>query len=351
MLKSPRKIMNLFERKVPEHQLCEMFKRVEVGATSGDLELLRQWCSGFEDRDGKFVHEFQTTFNSSFWELYVHAVLKEFRLDVDYSYARPDFVVTGPHDFCIEAVTAQPIGGKPLDPAKHEKVLSLMGDLNELNQSAMVRLSNSFHSKIKKYREEYSGLTYVRDKPFALALAAFDSPAFFALSTRAMEAFLYNYYVDEEAFLSGERAKLEGEHLASVNKDNGAPIELGVFQSSAFSEVSAVLWNPCATWGKVRAMSSPMANERVVVQSVRFNSNSYLPHQVVETKPHTSETLLDGLAIFHNPFAKHSLDPAVFRHRDVVQIYFDKSIDELIVDRQEGQLLFRTVQTINTFSN
>lgn len=32
---------------------------------------------GFEDRDGKFVKEFQTTFNSSFWELYLFACLRD----------------------------------------------------------------------------------------------------------------------------------------------------------------------------------------------------------------------------------------------------------------------------------
>lgn len=335
--------MNLFERKVPEQQLCEIYKRVEAGATLGDLELLQQWCAGFEDRDGKFVHEFQTTFNSSFWELYLHAVLKEFKLTVDYRHARPDF--------CIEAVTAQPVGGKPLEPGQADEAMALLGDLNKLNRRAMVRLANSFQSKVKKYRDSYSALAHVRNKPFVLAVAAFDSPAFFALSTRPMEALLYNYYVDEEAFIAGERTTLGGEHLASVNKDNGAPIELGMFQGPAFAEISAIVWNPCATWGKVRTMSPLAANEQVVVQSVRYNPNSHLPHRCVETKPDTSETLLDGLTVFHNPFATHPLDPAVFRHPDVAQMYADYSTDELVIDRREGQLLFRTLQTIKTRSS
>ena len=338
--------MNLFERKVPEHRLCEIYKRIEAGATSGDLELLQQWCAGFEDRDGKFVQEFQTTFNSSFWELYLHAVLKEFGMEVDYRHARPDFVVTSPYDFCIEAVTAQPVGGKPLEPGKTDEALALLGDLNELNRRAMVRLANSFHSKMNKYRQGYSALKHVRGKPFVLAVAAIDSPAFFALSTRPMEALLYNYYVDEEAFIAGERPTLEGEHLASVNKDNGASIELGMFQSPAFAEVSAIVWNPCATWGKVRTMSALAANERVVVQSVRFNPDSHLPHHMVESKPDTSETLLDGLTVFHNPLANHPLDPTVFRHPDVAQMYPDYSTGEFVIDRQEGQLLFRSLQTI-----
>ena len=34
-------------------------------------EVLKEWANGFVDRDKKFVTEFQTTFNSSIWELYL----------------------------------------------------------------------------------------------------------------------------------------------------------------------------------------------------------------------------------------------------------------------------------------
>jgi hypothetical protein len=44
------------------------------------MDVLTDWARGFIDRDGKFVKEFQTTFNSCFWELYVYAVLKRYRL-------------------------------------------------------------------------------------------------------------------------------------------------------------------------------------------------------------------------------------------------------------------------------
>lgn len=38
-----------------------------------ELNVLPGWPTDFEDRDGKFVTEFRTTFNSSFWEFYLHA--------------------------------------------------------------------------------------------------------------------------------------------------------------------------------------------------------------------------------------------------------------------------------------
>ena len=47
--------------------------------------MLNDWARGFRDRDGKFVQEFQRTFDSCFWELYVFAVLKQYRLEVDFT--------------------------------------------------------------------------------------------------------------------------------------------------------------------------------------------------------------------------------------------------------------------------
>jgi len=64
--------------------------------------VLTQWAEGFDDRDGKFVREFQTTYNSSFWELYLFAVLKHLGIEVDLSFKAPDFV-SAYHPIAIEA--------------------------------------------------------------------------------------------------------------------------------------------------------------------------------------------------------------------------------------------------------
>src|SRR4051812_45233499 len=69
-----------------------------------DKAVLNDWADGFIDRDGKFVKEFQTTFNACFWELYLFACLKSVGLPVDFRFSAPDFVV--PlfwNNFCIEA--------------------------------------------------------------------------------------------------------------------------------------------------------------------------------------------------------------------------------------------------------
>lgn len=54
-----------------------------VDLSGPEREVLSGWASGFRDRDGKFVKEFQTTYNSSFWELYLFAAFKDLGCTAD----------------------------------------------------------------------------------------------------------------------------------------------------------------------------------------------------------------------------------------------------------------------------
>jgi len=71
--------MNLFEGTVPDDQQHPNFRGIKDAAVyHAEHRVLLAWAQAFIDRDHKFVKEFQTSFNSSFWELYIHAVLKEY---------------------------------------------------------------------------------------------------------------------------------------------------------------------------------------------------------------------------------------------------------------------------------
>ncbi|ANB96729.1 hypothetical protein [Vibrio parahaemolyticus] len=61
--------MNLFEFQVPEDKLHPNFKNILIPQRENERRLLSQWANGFVDRDKKLVKEFQTTFNSTFWEI------------------------------------------------------------------------------------------------------------------------------------------------------------------------------------------------------------------------------------------------------------------------------------------
>jgi hypothetical protein len=333
--------MQLFDPIVEDARQHPNFRNLLLRRNGFNLDVLNDWARGFVDRDGKFVEEFQTTFNSSFWELYLFAVLKKYDMPVDFSQSRPDFCIPS-LDLNIEATVASHAQGS--EPEYLRQGVEFPEDLNEFNRKTILRLSNSLTAKHRKYLDSYASLDHVRNRAYVVAVTNFDQPYSFMSAQRPIEAVLLGYYVDEERYIQSGRpgGRLEGEELRQVFKDSGSPVELGLFRTSAYPEISAVIFSNCATLGKVRALSSD-PNPDIVFTALRYNPASDQPHMIREPKRRYQENLLDGLRIYHNPFATHPLDPALFRHPSVFQLYWENGVDH--VDQREGLLLYRSVFT------
>lgn len=334
--------MNLFEPVVPtaqQHPNFHNLLRIRNGFT---LDVLNDWAQGFVDRDGKFVTEFQTTFNSSFWELYLHAVLKKYGMSMDFTKARPDFCLPN-KGFNIEATVASNAQNSVSEHVQLRK--EPPSDFNAFNLQSITRLSNSLVVKHRKYLESYVALDHVRNRPFVVAITNFDQPFSFMACQRPIEAVLYGYYVDEERYIAsnGRDGKLEGNTLLKVFKDNGSQIDLGLFTTPAYREISAVIFSGCANMGKVRALSSDPSGG-IVFTALRLNPASDQPHIIQAPKRRYEENLLDGLRVYHNPYATHPLDPALFRHPSVFQSFYARG--DWVYEQREGQLLYRSVQTV-----
>lgn len=333
--------MNLFEPIVSAAQHHPNFKNLLRMGNGFTLDVLNDWAQGFIDRDGKFVTEFQMTFNSSFWELYLHAVLKKYDMPVDFTKASPDFCLPS-KGFNIEATVASSAQGAAPEHLRLGKAPP--ADLNAFNFRSIIRLSNSLAAKRRKYLESYAALDHVQDRPYVVAVTNFDQPFSFMACQRPIEAVLHGYYVDEERYIAsgGGEGRLEGETLLKVFKDNGSPIELGLFTTPAYREISAVIFSNCANMGKVRALSSD-PSPGIVFTALRLNPASDQPHIIRAPKRRYEENLLDGLRIYHNPYATHPLATALFRHPSVFQSFWEN--DDWVYEQREGQLLFRSVQT------
>lgn len=328
----------------PTDKLHPHFKTITDGREGRHYqrdELLR-WLEGFPDRDNKFVREFQTTFNSSFWEIYLHAAFREYGFSFDWSHPAPDFLLTsGEMIFTVEATTANhaadatPEWGVGITPEFYKDI-----DFNELNRVAIIRLANAFMSKSEKFGDKYAHHDHVKGRPFVLALAPFEQPSFQLQAFRPIEALLFDYYVDESEYLANpERFPngLEGKTLGSVQKDNGAEIELGFFDCPRFSHISAVVFSHLGTWGKVDAMSGcPTA----IIRSI-WSSPSGLKH-VVSKGDECSEKITDGLRVYHNPYASIPLPLEVFRKEGVAQIWADPIERSLFSEEAESCLQSRT---------
>lgn len=139
--------MNLFEPVVPTAQQHPNFRNLLQACNGFTLDVLNDWARGFVDRDGKFVTEFQTTFNSSFWELYLNAVLKRYGMPVDFTKSRPDFYLPS-KGFNIEATVASNAQDSVPEHARLGKAPP--PDLNAFNLQSIIRLSNSLAAKYQK---------------------------------------------------------------------------------------------------------------------------------------------------------------------------------------------------------
>ncbi len=117
-----------------------------------------------------------------------------------------------------------------------------------------------------------------------------------------------------------------------------------MFTTPAYKEISAVIFSSCASIGKVRALSSDPSPD-IYFKAFRLNPGSDLPHFINQPKQRYEENLLDGLRIYHNPFATHPLDPAVFRHPSVFQSYYHK--DDWVYEQRDGLLLTRFVFSLS----
>ncbi|MBT2767167.1 hypothetical protein J7J08_05920 [Stenotrophomonas sp. ISL-67] len=334
--------MELFDLKVEPSNLHPGFKRLLDPNLAAERAVLSAWARGFHDRDRKFVKEFQTTYESSLWELYLHAVLRDLGQVMDFAHHAPDFLVTNPSSFTMEAtIAAPPLGGAP---AIGTGVPEIPADLNEFNRQATLRACNAISSKLKRYREHYSTLDHVKDRPFVLALTPFDRPLAYLEYDRPIQAALYGRHIDEERTMAEGMSTVLEREIAAVSKRPGVDVPVGLFCSDVCKEISAVVYSAVAGWGKVRALAdSP--GQLSLYTTLHASTRSSMPEVRRARKRNYSEHLLDGLHVLHNPFAKHPLPADVFKHPSVSQDRIERD-GSLHRTREEGFLMTRQIFSI-----
>jgi hypothetical protein len=336
--------MNLFHQVVDDKSLHPNFRNTMQKPYESARSVISSWAEGFPDRDGKFVIEFQTTFNSSFWELYIFAVLTKFGFTVDFSFAAPDFVVVQPYQFCIEAVTAQASVGTPNE--WEVRLKTFFGDMKNLQQAALVdqatvRLANAISGKYEKFSKQYSQLQHVVGKPFVLAVAPFEQPFFFMQLNRAINRVLFGYDGERNA----EPGKSESQWMRTIKKPNGSDIPLAYFTNPGMENLSAILFSNTATFAKVQALTRSTDFKRVV-RALRFDAATRKLVQTVHEGTDYHETLLDGLSVYYNPFAKCALPRALFGGSEVAHYSFTPNDGTMHFDVPDNALFHHLSATV-----
>jgi hypothetical protein len=313
--------MDLFAPVLPMESLHPNFQQTLRPDSASVRAVLNDWADGFVDRDGKFVREFQTTYNSCFWELYLFAVTKKLGIVTNFSYSAPDFVSTN-HAIAIEATIAS---NAKDDTPEWEKTPAGIAhdDLNATYIRSIIRLSNAFLEKSKAYKEKYAALPHMKSRSYIIAISNYGTQDFHMLGDVAMQRLLYDVWQEHE-----------------VLKENGSPISVGLFKSKDFSHVSAVIYSSLATFGKARALSNDNGN--YIFNAIRIRNNSD-PIQIVTEKKEYQESLTDGLRLFVNPHASAPIDPELFSDPGIRRFISEPGGDIITSCHPDGDLCLRMV--------
>lgn len=334
-------MLDLFTDVVAPEKQHLNYRRIKL-ARGPEQRVISRWSEGFPDRDGKFVIEFQSTFNSSFWELYLNAALRELGFALDYSHPAPDYSVTGPIQFTAEAAIGSNAEG--YRPEWDAGEAGRLGTLNvaEILRVSSLRLANALSKKHRKYKDSYSQLSHVAGRPFVVCLAPFEQPYFFLQSNQAIGRVLYGY--DEPIWFddsdSGDRLVVGHSYRSAEVKDSGSTVTFGVFADDRAKEVSAVLFSSTATFGKVRALSD-WDGRPLFFQWRRYNNRGRDPLMGVTPRSEYKESLLDGLHLYLNPFAVTPLDPTPFAATGVAIHWADPSTGTCDSEMPHGFLISR----------
>jgi hypothetical protein len=314
--------LNLFEiSTLPSHLSVHPKVSLLLGQLPGERELVESWAEGFNDRDGKFVNEFQSTFHSSLFELYLFALLKAQGMTVDLSRSRPDFLVTAPHPLVVEAVTSGiRADGRPEGERGFEDVMSMLtppwrsDDFEEHLAESIVRYSNAICKKALKYRSSYSSLAWVpADAPYAIALGSFSQVNYGREYHYGIFALFFGLLFDAES--------RRYTPVKSISKPGTAsPIDLNLFSREDFRHVSAVMFTCTLTLGKLTSMSISAGNASMnLVMLVRQDDEEPL-FKMQFVSPESPEELFDGLFVLHNPNATNPLPNEVFEGTEAIHI-------------------------------
>lgn len=290
----------------------------------GAKSVVEEFSKGFVDRDNKFVREFQTTFHSSLWELYLNAIFKYFKLEIDYSYSRPDFIIKNENTFYVEAVVSQiKKGGVDesnrtlVDQLKMLQPISSRKEFTEIIDEAISRHSNSIISKLKKY-DDYKLCEWVDEsKPYVVALASYDQINYGKEYHYSMLALLYGLYYCPESKRFNK--------LSTIKKpDTDADLPLGFFLDEKYKNISAIIFSCTLSLGKLSSLNKSKCIDPNFIINIRQDDEIpfYKIHVVSENNP---EDLADGLFVFHNPFAKNKLPYDTFDKSNVMQYRYEKN--------------------------
>lgn len=277
-------------------------------------QMLREIQQRFEDPDGNFVEQFQTSgFDARTFELFLFAMLEENGHAVDRTYERPDFLITKDGiSASVEAVTANPKPSKEHQPYHALPSARDQAELeNYVRNDLAIRMGSPLFTKLRK---RYWELPHVAGKPLVLAIQCFHEPGALTFTSTTLTHLLFGYrqswYHDADGNLIISEVPID-EHRSGVKA-----IPSGFFAQPEAENISAVLFVNSGTIPKFGRMGLEAGLGQGTVRMIRHGTcyrhdpNATLPEPFlyeVGDPEHGRETWREGTVLIHNPNAAHPL--------------------------------------------
>jgi len=315
------KPMDLFTPLVSSDKLHPHFSLFDKYINwSPATSIIKEMMNHFEDVDGNFVEQFQTTaFDARLWELYLFAYLREEHFFLDRKYHAPDYVVRKYGEtICIEAVTVNPTGNVINQDLERSYESKNPEELAERLENYMpIKFGSSLYSKLKK-KQRYWDLEHVKGKPLVFAIADFHEANSMVWSHSALWQYLYGMRYEHIASEDGSY-HISPQKIVS-HRLGEKEIPSGFFFLEDAENVSAILSSNSGTISKFNRMGKLAGFGSDDVKLYRkgychdHDPEAAVPlmfgFEVVAGK--ISETWAEGLNMYHNPNAKHPVNHELF---------------------------------------
>lgn len=311
------KPVDFFTAVVPKEKLNPDFAIVtKFEGYSPAVELIKPMMRWYEDADGNFIEQFQTTgFDARLWELYLFATLVEAGYIFDRAFSMPDFCARNAFgEICVEATTVNPSrnnAGELIPPPPVDSPQQL----EEYQRNYMpIRYAGPLTAKLdKKYWEK----EYVSGKPLVFAVQDFHAPMSMMMSRTALPIYLYGTVWDWERDSEGKL--IITSRKVDAHTWGTKHVASNFFSQPGSENVSAVIANASATISKFNRMGvfAGFGSKRVRLiregTAVNPDNNSEMPAIFVHdvNAPDYRETWVEGMDVFHNPKAAVPLHPAM----------------------------------------
>lgn len=375
--------MDLFSPLVKEERLHPLFKKiVSETAYKPTMSIINQWSDGLLGRKqeaNKFIKEFQTTFNSSLWELYLNKAFIELGYKIDYSKESPDFhlIHSSGGRINVEAVTSN---NKNNLCTKYYSNTSLHEAIECSSEDFLDHSTIKLIGKIKDKHElftgaggkkrPYSSLEHVKGNPFVIAIAPFDNHISYAQNNMAINRVLYG--VDPPTADGSQK------NIDYIINSNNQRIDLGIFTNDTYKNISAVIFSTTGTFGKAVVQTSfkgmvkatryrqlsidtflntegknSLGRTHIKIDKehdlyrIRFYDGVHIcgaDMHFYSSQKHT-ESHLDGLHIYYNPYAEIPLSKDFFAAREITQNDYDIQSKRMICNHNDGSLVSRQTFT------